>query len=93
DVPPPPKHSRLVDDDEWGADSSSGPAGNNADSSPTDKIVVHLADGTVDPTLYHGVKKFEDLGLSPDLLKGIYSMGFQKPSKIQERVGDLRVRL
>ncbi|ORY32710.1 DEAD-domain-containing protein, partial [Rhizoclosmatium globosum] len=53
--------------------------------SPTDKIVVHLADGTVDPTLYHGVKKFEDLGLSPDLLKGIYSMGFQKPSKIQER--------
>lgn len=36
-----------------------------------------------DSPLY-SVKKFEDLNLRPELLKGIYSMGFTKPSKIQE---------
>nr|5ELX_A Chain A, ATP-dependent RNA helicase DBP5 [Saccharomyces cerevisiae YJM789] len=30
-------------------------------------------------------KSFDELGLAPELLKGIYAMKFQKPSKIQER--------
>ncbi|KAI9318557.1 P-loop containing nucleoside triphosphate hydrolase protein, partial [Dichotomocladium elegans] len=30
------------------------------------------------------VKSFEDLGLKPDILKGLYAMNFSKPSKIQE---------
>jgi len=33
--------------------------------------------------LYH-VKSFEALNLKPDLLKGVYGMGFNAPSKIQE---------
>ncbi|KAJ3074819.1 RNA helicase required for poly(A+) mRNA export [Podochytrium sp. JEL0797] len=80
DAPVAQKHSRLVQDDEWdtGADGANG-------VSPTHKVVVTLGDGTVDPTLYNGVKSFEELGLSMELLKGIYGMGFQKPSKIQER--------
>jgi ATP-dependent RNA helicase DDX19/DBP5 len=36
-----------------------------------------------DSPLY-SVKRFEDLNLKPELLKGLYSMGFTKPSKIQE---------
>ena len=32
----------------------------------------------------YSVKQFEDLNLKPELLKGLYSMGFTKPSKIQE---------
>ncbi|CAF1307022.1 unnamed protein product [Rotaria sp. Silwood1] len=32
------------------------------------------------------LKSFEELKLKPDLLKGIFSMGFQSPSKIQEIV-------
>lgn len=36
-----------------------------------------------DSPLY-SVKKFEDLNMRQELLKGIYSMGFTKPSKIQE---------
>ncbi len=32
----------------------------------------------------YSVKRFEDLNLKPELLKGLYSMGFTKPSKIQE---------
>jgi hypothetical protein len=33
----------------------------------------------------HSVKTFEELKLEPQLLKGIYQMGFQRPSRIQER--------
>lgn len=32
----------------------------------------------------HSVKSFEELPLSEQLLKGVYAMGFNKPSKIQE---------
>eukprot|EP01018_Ginkgo_biloba_P020769 Gb_07275 [translate_table: standard] len=39
---------------------------------------------TAGDTLYNSAKTFEDLNLSPDLLRGIYAeMGFEKPSKIQ----------
>lgn len=36
-----------------------------------------------DSPLY-SVKRFEDLNLKKELLKGLYAMGFTKPSKIQE---------
>jgi ATP-dependent RNA helicase DDX19/DBP5 len=32
----------------------------------------------------HSVKTFEQLNLKPELLQGIYGMGYNKPSKIQE---------
>lgn len=32
----------------------------------------------------YSVKSFDELNLQPDLLKGVYGMGFSKPSKIQE---------
>jgi ATP-dependent RNA helicase DDX19/DBP5 len=51
------------------------------DETQTEKEVeVTLASGD---QLYQSASTFEDLNLSPDLLKGIYGMGFQKPSKIQ----------
>ena len=34
----------------------------------------------------YSVKTFEELNLSEDLLKGLYELGFQKPSKIQTTV-------
>uniref|UniRef100_A0A3B5ATY4 RNA helicase n=1 Tax=Stegastes partitus TaxID=144197 RepID=A0A3B5ATY4_9TELE len=38
-----------------------------------------------DPTSpLYSVKTFEDLRLTPELLKGVYNMGFNRPSKIQE---------
>eukprot|EP00842_Homolaphlyctis_polyrhiza_P005697 jgi/Hompol1/6128/HPOL_001611-RA len=46
------------------------------------EVEVTLADNT---TLYQSVAQFEDLGLSADLLKGLYSMGYQRPSKIQAK--------
>lgn len=32
----------------------------------------------------HSAKTFEELRLKPELLKGVYAMGFNRPSKIQE---------
>uniref|UniRef100_A0A8P4KLC6 RNA helicase n=1 Tax=Dicentrarchus labrax TaxID=13489 RepID=A0A8P4KLC6_DICLA len=38
-----------------------------------------------DPTSpLYSVKTFEELRLKPDLLKGVYNMGFNRPSRIQE---------
>ncbi|PFH52947.1 hypothetical protein AMATHDRAFT_1680 [Amanita thiersii Skay4041] len=52
----------------------------------TFEVTVTLADQQQDPNSpLYSVKSFEELGLSPDLLKGVYDMGFSKPSKIQER--------
>ncbi|GAA5896963.1 ATP-dependent RNA helicase DBP5 [Sporobolomyces salmoneus] len=50
------------------------------------EVQVTLADQQQDPNSpLFSAKSFEDLNLHPNLLKGVYKMGFQKPSKIQER--------
>ncbi|RKO97798.1 hypothetical protein CXG81DRAFT_12464 [Caulochytrium protostelioides] len=51
----------------------------------TDNQVELKLDVSVNAELYHAVSTFDDLGLHADLLKGIYAMGFKKPSKIQEK--------
>lgn len=67
--------------EEMGAES---PASNLLKS--TYDVMVTLADQQADPNSpLYSIKKFEDLGLHENLLKGIYSMKFQRPSKIQER--------
>ncbi|KAL1931585.1 hypothetical protein VTP01DRAFT_9728 [Rhizomucor pusillus] len=49
-------------------------------------VQVKLADQQADPNSpLYSVKSFEELGLKPELLKGLYAMKFSKPSKIQER--------
>jgi ATP-dependent RNA helicase DDX19/DBP5 len=45
------------------------------------KIIVEQDDPN---SPIHSTKSFEELNLKPELLKGIYGMGFNKPSKIQE---------
>jgi ATP-dependent RNA helicase DDX19/DBP5 len=35
--------------------------------------------------LYRGLTSFEEMGLTPELLKGVYAAGFEAPSKIQEK--------
>ncbi|KAI5820493.1 P-loop containing nucleoside triphosphate hydrolase protein [Pyronema omphalodes] len=53
---------------------------------PSYEVNVKLADQQGDPNSpLYSVKRFEDLGLSQELLNGIYYMNFKKPSKIQER--------
>ncbi|ORX54146.1 putative DBP5-RNA helicase [Hesseltinella vesiculosa] len=52
----------------------------------THTVQVKLADQQADPNSpLYSIKSFDDLGLAPELLKGIYNMKFNKPSKIQER--------
>ncbi|KAG5519678.1 hypothetical protein PMAC_001834 [Pneumocystis sp. 'macacae'] len=51
-----------------------------------ENVTVKLADVQADPNSpLYSVKKFEDLMLHENLLKGIYALKFQKPSKIQEK--------
>lgn len=68
-------------------DGASEPLGGN-DIVETSGFDVHvkLSDMQANPNdpLY-SIKSFEDLGLSENILKGIYQMRFTKPSKIQER--------
>lgn len=50
----------------------------------THDVIVTLADPNADPkAALYSAASFEDLQLRPELLKGVYAMGFQKPSKIQ----------
>ncbi|KAI9293837.1 DEAD-domain-containing protein [Neoconidiobolus thromboides FSU 785] len=50
------------------------------------RVEVKLADQQADlSSPLYSAKSFDELGLSPELLKGVYSMGYTKPSKIQER--------
>ncbi|KAH7925845.1 DEAD-domain-containing protein [Leucogyrophana mollusca] len=52
----------------------------------TFEVTVTLADQQADPNSpLYSAKTFEELGLHQDLLKGLYDLGFSKPSKIQER--------
>ncbi|KAG7196179.1 RNA helicase required for poly(A+) mRNA export [Scheffersomyces spartinae] len=54
--------------------------------SSTYEVKVKLADLQADPdSPLYSVKSFEELGLSNELLKGLYAMKFNKPSKIQEK--------
>ncbi|KAJ8324055.1 hypothetical protein BDV3_002050 [Batrachochytrium dendrobatidis] len=52
---------------------------------PEKEVVVTFADETSSSALYQSVSSFEDLGLHENLLKGIYGMGYQRPSKIQAK--------
>ena len=47
----------------------------------TNQLEVHRRDPT---SPLYSVKSFEELQLKPQLLKGVYAMGFNRPSKIQE---------
>lgn len=50
------------------------------------QVEIKLADQQADPNSpLYSAKSFDDLNLEPALLKGLYRMGFQRPSKIQER--------
>lgn len=52
----------------------------------THEVQVTLADQQADPNSpLYSAKSFESLGLHENLLKGIYAMKYQKPSKIQEK--------
>ncbi|WPK23072.1 hypothetical protein PUMCH_000296 [Australozyma saopauloensis] len=50
----------------------------------TYEVKVKLAQENPDSPLF-SVKSFEELGLKDTLLKGLYAMKFNKPSKIQEK--------
>ncbi|KAF2709950.1 DEAD-domain-containing protein [Pleomassaria siparia CBS 279.74] len=65
----------------------SGPPGNGGELLETEaNVEVKLADLQADPNNpLFSAKSFEELKISPELLKGIHQMNFRTPSKIQEK--------
>lgn len=60
---------------------------------PEYDVDVKLSDLQADPNNpLFSIKSFEELNISPEILKGIYQMNFRKPSKIQERALPLLLR-
>ncbi|GIY41311.1 ATP-dependent RNA helicase DDX19A [Caerostris extrusa] len=87
-IPPPVpvSHQQTGDDEDE-------PEPNPADISLMQKLVrTHLVEVTSDLEIQkkdpnsplYSAKSFEELNLRPELLKGVYAMGFNSPSKIQE---------
>ncbi|KAJ5210527.1 hypothetical protein N7491_010334 [Penicillium cf. griseofulvum] len=68
-------------------DGASAPAHGSADlEEPDYTVAVKLSDLQADPNNpLFSVKSFEDLGLDARILKGLSTMNFRKPSKVQER--------
>lgn len=67
-------------------DESTAPAEDSNLIKSSYEVKVKLADLQADPNSpLYSIKSFEELGLQPELLKGLYAMKYQKPSKIQEK--------
>lgn len=65
-------------------DGAGEPQAGSSLQEPEFDVQVKLSDMQADPdNPLFSAKTFEELGLAPEVLKGIYSMNFRKPSKIQ----------
>ncbi|WVQ94902.1 hypothetical protein IAU59_001988 [Kwoniella sp. CBS 9459] len=88
------KNMAFTQDDGWGEPVQNGNGDKADDSMRSDgglisndfQVEVKLADLQADPnSALFSAKTFEALNLHEDLMRGIYAVGFKKPSKIQER--------
>ena len=88
-VEEPKKEETKVEEVKEEAKESEAPKDEEPDSNlikSTYEVKVKLADLQADPNSpLYSIKSFEELGLSKELLKGLYAMKYQKPSKIQEK--------
>ncbi|CAD6582702.1 MAG: RNA helicase required for poly(A+) mRNA export [Tremellales sp. Tagirdzhanova-0007] len=76
---------RLGDGMNEAADAPMSDAGSGLDSTEF-QVEVKLADLQADPNSpLYSIQAFEDLPIHADLMKGIYAVGFKKPSLIQEK--------
>lgn len=88
-VEEPKKEETKVEEVKEEAKEPEAPKDGEPDSNlikSTYEVKVKLADLQADPNSpLYSIKSFEELGLSKELLKGLYAMKYQKPSKIQEK--------
>ncbi|KAI4523666.1 DEAD-domain-containing protein [Schizophyllum commune Loenen D] len=82
------------DEDGWVEGEAPAPEPQQTDLlEPTHDVQVTLADPTVDAdSPLYSVKNFEELGLHQSLRDGLMAMGFNRPSKIQERALPMLLR-
>jgi len=65
-------------------DEPAGPNGEKEEILHDEEAKITVRSSAPLSSLYAAVSKFEDLNLKPELLKGVFGMGFNRPSKIQE---------
>lgn len=67
-------------------DGATVPLGGSTLHEPQYDVEVKLSDIQKDASSpLYSISSFEELGINPMILKGMYAMNFKKPSKIQER--------
>ncbi|KEF54976.1 ATP-dependent RNA helicase DBP5 [Exophiala aquamarina CBS 119918] len=67
-------------------DGATTPFGGSTLQEPEYQVEIKLADMQADPNNpLFSATSFEQLGLTEDILKGVMSMNFRKPSKVQEK--------
>lgn len=70
------------DADNAGAEAASnGQPGNRLEQNGN----IDIQDGEIQSTWHEVHETFDDMNLDPQLLRGIYGYGFEKPSTIQQR--------
>ncbi|KAA1467740.1 DEAD-domain-containing protein [Dentipellis sp. KUC8613] len=93
---PPPESAKPPAPEEKKEEETPNPEAEGSASDlikSTFDVYVTLADQQQDPNSpLFSAKTFEELGLHENLLKGIFALGFTKPSKIQERALPLLLR-
>ncbi|CDF35822.1 poly-A RNA export protein DBP5 [Chondrus crispus] len=87
EVVPTPDDNKPTESSDWAGaeetDELGAPpdfAAEIAEADESSRVEVLQADPT---TPYHAATTFEEIGMSEELLKGVYHMKFTKPSKIQ----------
>lgn len=91
-IPPPVPPENAANSAEPASEKDEEPELHAAEISLLNKLVrTHLVEVKHDIDIQrnpdsplHSVKSFEELNLRPELLKGVFAMGYNSPSKIQE---------
>ena len=68
-----------------GAGGAAAPSAKPVDGASSDMKDEAAGDGVISSNWTKIAETFDDMGLSEDLLRGIYAYGFEKPSAIQQR--------
>ena len=69
----------------WIDENSEQPPKDAGDENNNDATQSGLTDADFDSNWDEAIETFDGMGLPEELLRGIYSYGFEKPSAIQQR--------
>ncbi|RKF81082.1 ATP-dependent RNA helicase dbp5 [Golovinomyces cichoracearum] len=82
----PPQPGLKITSSTKQTDGAGDKTGVTGRQNPENETKIKLSDLQADKNSpLHSVNSFEELGINPEILKGLYAMNFKKPSRIQEK--------